>query len=93
MGAREPGVLGGWSTWSTSARTRVVVMARGKRVYTRTHVLIRVHIHTCTLTHKPCSRANNGHPEILILGTHMYPLTGKRGLRSRYGIKDLDLGA
>ena len=29
MGAREPGVPGGWSTWSTSARTRIVVMARG----------------------------------------------------------------
>ena len=50
MGAREPGVPGSWSTRSTRARTRVVVLARGKLVHThtRTHTGAHTHMHTHT---------------------------------------------
>lgn len=63
----------------------------GLHTHTPTHT--GAHTHTRILTHKPCKRANEGRPEILVLGTHMYPLTGKRALRRRDGIKGLDVGA
>ena len=69
---------GDWSTRSTSARTGVVVKARGKRVYTHTRILIWAHIHTCVLTHKPCSRAKKATQRSSSLGPlYVLPYKGK----------------
>ena len=51
----------------------------GLHMHTRTHMGAHTHMHTYTHAHrhKPCSRAYNGHPEILVLGPICITLQGK----------------